>query len=54
MRLSTPALAARHRSATSFVVSSAARASKPLPLVRGAYELDLGVEESGVVVLTWE
>ena len=57
LRLSTPALAAGHRSVTGFVVSSAAPGAvpgTPLPLVRGAYELDLGVETGGVVVLTWE
>jgi len=50
VRLSTPALAAGHRSATNFVASSAA--GELLPLVRGAYELDLA-DPHGQVTVTW-
>jgi len=55
VRLSTPALAAGHRSAKEFVVSSRAR-SMPggeLPLVRGAFELDLQGASRAELVITW-
>eukprot|EP00966_Prymnesium_polylepis_P048961 1133081-Prymnesium_polylepis.1 len=56
VRLSTPALAAGHRSAKEFVVSSRAR-SMPggeLPLVRGAFELDLQGASRAELVITCE
>jgi len=52
LRLSAPALAAGHRSASGFVVSSRASGDQ-LPLVRGAFELSFEKEARGEVVIAW-